>query len=171
MNRAGRAAAVICLGLAPITLLAWLSAGVQRPLILYNASPSEPPGFYRLTSENPAPGRIIAFRVPRLGRAYAATRTRSPATYTVLKAVAGVPGDRVCDQGGVFRINGDFLGVAQERDSSGNALPQWRDCRQLRDAEFFVFSRRIPNSFDSRYFGPVSRGNILAVYAPLWTQP
>jgi conjugative transfer signal peptidase TraF len=169
MNRAGRAGAIVCLGLAPVMLLAWLTSGIQRPLILYNASPSEPPGFYRLTNDKPAQGRIIAFRVPPLGRTYAATRTRSPVTYTVLKAIAATPGDTVCDQGGVFRINGSFLGVAQARDSSGTTLPQWRECRQLRDQEYFVFSRRIPNSFDSRYFGPVSRGSILAVYAPLWT--
>jgi type IV secretory pathway protease TraF len=34
--------------------------------------------------------------------------------------------------------------------------------------EYVVFSNRIPNSFDSRYYGPVHRRDILGVYAPIW---
>ncbi len=36
--------------------------------------------------------------------------------------------------------------------------------------EYFVFSNRVPNSFDSRYFGPISRAAILGVYRPLVTE-
>ena len=46
-------------------------------------------------------------------------------------------------------------------------LPVWRGCRALRRGEFFVFSNRIPNSFDSRYYGPVTQAQILGVFQPL----
>ncbi len=36
--------------------------------------------------------------------------------------------------------------------------------------EYFVFSDRVPNSFDSRYFGPISRAAIIGVYRPLFTK-
>jgi conjugative transfer signal peptidase TraF len=138
-------------------------------LVLFNDSASMPEGLWLRTGLDPAKGRAVAFTVPVLGRAYAARRTRRPAAFTILKAVAAVPGDIVCNQGGSFRVNGRFLGVAQVKDGSGIVLPQWWGCRPLRAGEYFVFSARIPNSFDSRYFGPVSRDQILAVYRPLWT--
>jgi type IV secretory pathway protease TraF len=33
--------------------------------------------------------------------------------------------------------------------------------------ELFVFSDRVPNSLDSRYFGPVSTRQVLGVYTRL----
>jgi type IV secretory pathway protease TraF len=35
--------------------------------------------------------------------------------------------------------------------------------------EYFVFSDRVANSFDSRYFGPISKAAIIGVYRPLIT--
>ena len=48
--------------------------------------------------------------------------------------------------------------------------PRWRACRRLDAGEFFVFSNRIPNSFDSRYYGPVRREAIVGVFRPIMTQ-
>ena len=41
------------------------------------------------------------------------------------------------------------------RDRQGRALPRWQGCRRMTQDELFVFSARVPNSFDSRYYGPV----------------
>ena len=46
-------------------------------------------------------------------------------------------------------------------------LPRWNGCRRLHNGEVFVFSDRIPNSFDSRYFGPVNRAEIVGVFRPV----
>ena len=113
---------------------------------------------------------MVAFIVPPLGRAYAALRTKRPDAYIILKRLAAMPGDTVCNHTGEFRVNGHFLGVAQTKDRAGVALPQWRGCRALRAGEYFVFSNRIPNSYDSRYYGPVPASNIVGVYEPLWTE-
>jgi type IV secretory pathway protease TraF len=48
----------------------------------------------------------------------------------------------------------------------GRSLPLWRDNRVLGPDEFFVFSDRIPNSFDSRCYGPIRRQQIDAVRKP-----
>jgi len=45
----------------------------------------------------------------------------------------------------------------------------WRGSRALGSDEFFVFSSRIPNSFDSRCYGPIDRSQIESVRAPLIT--
>jgi len=48
-------------------------------------------------------------------------------------------------------------------DIQGSLLPIWPDRRVLNADEFFVFSGRIPNSFDSRCYGPIQRTQIDAV--------
>jgi type IV secretory pathway protease TraF len=67
-------------------------------------------------------------------------------------------------------INGRDLAPIASRDGEGRALPRWTACRQLGPDELFVFSARVPNSFDSRYFGPVSRTAVMGVFNPLLTR-
>jgi len=54
-------------------------------------------------------------------------------------------------------------------DSAGRPLPVWRQSRVLGADEFFVFSGRIPNSFDSRCYGPIRREHIESVRRALIT--
>ena len=56
------------------------------------------------------------------------------------------------------------------QDSESRPLPRWRACRRLGEGEFFVFSNRIPNSFDSRYYGPVRREAIVGVFRLIMTR-
>ena len=84
-----------------------------------------------------------------------------------MKSVAAVSGDQVCTDDGRLVINGQVRGPILKQDRRGAALPRWTGCRRLRDGEVFVFSDRIPNSFDSRYFGPVNRAEIVGVFRPV----
>ena len=84
--------------------------------------------------------------------------------------VAAAQGDLVCARGGVLAINGLPIAPIYARDPRGRALPQWNGCRRLRPAEYFVYSDRIPNSFDSRYFGPVRASGVLGVAHPVWLE-
>ena len=68
---------------------------------------------------------------------------------------------------GAIFLTGPAPVLAQ--DPSGKLLPQWRGCRALLKGEFFVFSNRIPNSFDSRYYGPVKVDQIMGVFEPVAT--
>ena len=70
----------------------------------------------------------------------------------------------VCTIGQRLVINGQARAPIAIRDSAGDLLPQWKGCRRLGSDELFVFSDRIPNSFDSRYYGPVHRSEVIGVY-------
>lgn len=136
----------------------------QGPALLLNGSPSEPPGLY-LRAQGPArTGAIIAFRAPAAAFPYADRHMPYLHQRPLLKAVAAVAGDMVCTHGETLAINGITRATIQTRDREGRALPHWSGCRSLRADELFVFSARVPNSFDSRYYGPVNQRAVLGVY-------
>lgn len=152
--------------LAPPALAAAYVPRPAAPALLFNPSPSEPPGFYVRTDAAPAVGRRIAFRTPGPGRAYAARHMPELVRGSILKTIAAGPGEHVCAGPRVLSINGAPRAAIVHRDRLGEPLPQWRECRRLGPDEYFVLSTRVPNSFDSRYYGPVRRDEVLAVYRP-----
>jgi type IV secretory pathway protease TraF len=85
----------------------------------------------------------------------------------LLKTVAAGPGDHVCAAGGRLIIAGQYRAPIAWSDRRGRVLPHWAGCRRLAPDELFVFSDRVPDSFDSRYFGPIARRDVLGVFAPL----
>lgn len=158
-----RPLALLLLGLTTLPLAA-ASALQDRPLVLINRSASEPSGVY-LVAQGPAvPGEKIAFRVPQPGRAYAAAVMPERLGSSILKTVVAGEGDRVCAATGWLVINSRDVAAIARTDRRGQPLPQWRECRRLRAGELFVFSDRIPNSFDSRYYGPVPASDVIGVY-------
>jgi type IV secretory pathway protease TraF len=86
----------------------------------------------------------------------------------VLKGLAAGPGSSICTAYGELVIDGRVIAAIARRDSRGALLPQWNGCRRLRGGEWFAFSDRVPNSFDSRYYGPINTDQVIAVYRPLW---
>lgn len=141
--------------------------------ILYNDSPSVPCGFWVRTSTSVTRvrvGEVIAFRPPATADAY--LRKAMPEylhRQSIIKYVAALPGDKICRKGRRFSVNGRMLGSAFVRDDNGRRLPTWTGCDTLTNRQLAVFSARIPNSFDSRYYGPVPTQNVLGVYRPLLT--
>jgi conjugative transfer signal peptidase TraF len=152
---------------ATIGAVAILAASLPRPLLLWNQTASEPEGLYFRGSAAPRPGAIIAFQAPAAAFPYADRRMAYLRRVPILKAVAAGENDRVCTNGGVLTINGRPRGQVLSWDSHGDRPPAWRACRVLTRGEFFVFSDRVPNSFDSRYYGPIDQASILGVFAPL----
>lgn len=138
--------------------------------IVLNTSPSIPLGLYYATDDEPAVGQLIELRLT------ANTRSLFPGVpicarrnAVILKPIAAGPGDYVdttCDS---LRINGQRVAPIHTTDSNGCPLHVWRANRKLGPDEFLVYSGRVPNSFDSRYFGPVLRSQIITVRTPLWT--
>jgi type IV secretory pathway protease TraF len=49
-------------------------------------------------------------------------------------------------------------------------LPHWDGCRTLQADELFLLMAAVPDSFDSRYFGPVSLSAVIGRLVPLWTE-
>ena len=150
-------------------LIVGLATNSRAKTFLWNASPSEPPGLYVRTSAPVQVGRLVAFLAPPAAYPYAVRRLAYLHQVPIIKAVGAGEGAHVCTSGGALEINGQRRAAILAVDSQGVSLPHWRDCRRLLRGEVFVFSDRVPNSFDSRYFGPVDQAKILGVYRPLFT--
>lgn len=154
-------------GAALIGGLSLATAGGARPLLLWNRTASEPEGLYVRGAEPVSVGALIAFPAPSAAFPYADGHMGYLRRVPILKHVAAVSGDQVCTAHDRLAINGRVRAPILRQDRHGAALPRWDGCRRLRDGEVFVFSDRIPNSFDSRYFGPVNRAEIVGVFRPL----
>ncbi len=150
-------------------IVALASVGTAHPVVLINTTPSEPQGLYVATKAGPARGRLIAFRAPRAAFPYADARLSYLRRVPLLKSVAAVPGDDVCSLGERLSVNWRDQARIVERDARGVTLPHWRGCRRLTPGEVFVLSTHAPNSFDSRYFGPVPMSAVIGVYRPFLT--
>jgi conjugative transfer signal peptidase TraF len=168
-HRRRRLGSVIAWAIIPCAACAALAAVIPQPSILWNASPSEPTGLYIRAPLAPLRGRMIAFRAPAPAFPYADERMGYLHRIPILKQIAAGEGDTVCANQGGLTIDGRWRAPVFDRDSRGRPLPHWSGCRLLARGEFFVFSDRIPNSFDSRYFGPVERSQIVGVFQPLAT--
>lgn len=138
--------------------------------IVLNVSPSIPLGFYYATDDEPAVGQLIEFRLTANTRnLFSGVPICARRNAVILKPIAAGPGDYVdttCDS---LRINGQRIAPIHTTDSNGCPLHVWRANRKLGPDEFLVYSGRVSNSFDSRYYGPVLRSQIITVRTPLWT--
>jgi conjugative transfer signal peptidase TraF len=140
-------------------------------VVVINTSPSVAPGLYVRCAVEPAVGRIVDFRIPDRAKRYVQGRTgQDGEDWYILKPIAAGPGDRMDTTGSSLVINGRAIApMPPDFDSTGRPLPVWRENRVLRPDEFFVFSARIHNSFDSRCYGPIRRSQIESVRRPLLT--
>jgi conjugative transfer signal peptidase TraF len=117
------------------------------------------------TSAPVAVGAVVEFRTPQAVRAHLAGQFEY-----LLKPIAAGPGDTVDTTGGAVVINSVVVphSAMLAHDSQGRAVDAWRAKRVLGADEFFVLSTRIPNSLDSRYFGPIHRSQIESVRRCVW---
>jgi len=158
------------LGAIVVVLAILPELGMRRVLVI-NTSPSVAPGLYLRSSDEPAVGKLVDFCIPPTARDYVRGRTgNSGENWYILKPIVAGPGDRVDTTGDSLIVNGCRIAPMPPRtDGDGRPLPIWRACRVLGADEFFVFSDRIPNSFDSRCYGPIRREQIETVRNPLIT--
>lgn len=156
--------------LMAIGLLLLLAPRGENKFLIYNPTPSVPEGFYVRAGGGPGKGRLILFRVPEVVSDYSENNyDKEPLKYFI-KPVVGAGGDQICYQDEIYKINGEEFAAATMKDSDGHNLPVWTECRELSADEFFVFSDRVSNSFDSRHYGPVKQSEVLGVFRPLWTK-
>ena len=153
-----------------LSLLIATSLLLANRQLVINTSPSVAPGIYLSVDEKPAVGRIVDFRIPARAWPYIEKRTgRTGRNWYILKPIAAGPGDRVNTMGTWLYINGRKIAPIYTHDEQGRLLPHWwADC-VLGPREYFVYSSRIWNSFDSRYYGPLRQSQIAAVRVPLVT--
>jgi conjugative transfer signal peptidase TraF len=156
-----------------IFLFAFVSSVVlglraHAPLIAFNGSRSAPIGFYFLSKRNVHPGDLVLTRLPEPIQRLITTRGYLPSPMPVLKKVVAVVGDRFCRFGTVVSLNEAVVATALLEDFAGRELPRWQGCKVLADNEVALLMPP-PRSFDSRYFGPIFRDQIISVATPIWT--
>ena len=154
---------VVMLGLlAQIAVTAGLLIDRVPPPALVNESPSLPRGVYLRDWHGQARrGAIVAFPQPEQARGYLAL-WGMPSDLMLIKRVAAVGGDEVCNADGLLRTPERLVRVVN-RDRAGLALPHWTGCRRLGAGELFLLGDT-ETSFDSRYFGPIRLEQVEGVY-------
>ena len=176
-HSSGRPEAIRSTRWIPILILAFFAAwaslgapGIRFPVeLVYNASPSMPLGWYRTApADRLRVGMLVVAHIPGWAARLAAARGYLPITVPVIKRIAAIRGDYVCERSGVLSINGRTVARALVADSAGRPLPEWRGCGELARGEYLLLGD-IPDSYDSRYFGPVTRKAIVRRAIPLWT--
>ncbi len=167
--RIGRVAVAVAASACTV-LIASLILPAPRPLVVWNASASAPLGAYRIRAGvSIAVGDHVAIAPPAQLAAYLAQRRYLPMGVPLIKRVAALGGARVCRRGGMVSVDGRAVARAAMRDRAGRALPVWSGCRRLQAGEIFVVNAA-PASFDSRYFGPLRRSDLLGRADPLLTR-
>lgn len=139
-----------------------------RPLLVWNATASVPTGLYHIVDGEPHRGSLVVIRLPEPFRKLAHLRGYVPASVIVIKPIAALRGDTLCRQGNAVSINGRIVAFARKLDKAGRPLPRWRGCHLLGTTAVGVISKR-PDSFDSRYFGPLDQRYVVGVAIPVWT--
>lgn len=160
--------------LIPLALGLTACAALTRaspPSLIWNTTASAPIGLYRVLSPRPMRrGDLVAIAPPPALANALARRGVLPLGVPLIKPVAGLPGDLVCRHRRTITVAGRTLASARLRDSHGRPLPAWSGCRLIGDDELFLLNAARDDSFDGRYFGPISAQGLLGPVAPLWTR-
>jgi conjugative transfer signal peptidase TraF len=163
-ERFGRLIALGMIGLALLDLgnIRW------APRIVWNASASAPIGVWRVRPHTIVRvGDMVLAWAPARVRQFAAERQYLPRGVPLLKGVAARDGARVCMIGRHIMVDGRMVALRRATDQEGRPLPWWQGCSILTADQYFLLNAA-PNSFDSRYFGPVDARAIIGKATPLW---
>ena len=156
---------------ATITIaLAAASVSGQPRWLYYNRTESAPHGWYLHRNALALhTGDLVFARLPDDAARVASDRRYLPLNVPLIKQIAAVEGTEVCVLNGKVLVAGLSAGVVLERDGAGRPLSAWMGCRMLGKHELFLLGASRTASFDSRYFGPVTREAVLGKAIPLWT--
>ncbi|KCZ90219.1 S26 family signal peptidase [Hyphomonas jannaschiana] len=162
-NRGFRQVYWCTLSVLGLVLIAFPATGLLPSILLYNPSESAPQGWYRIEAlEHVSRGDQVVSNLPQEAAEFASQRRYLPLGIPVIKTVAALEGDIVCNTGGVLAINDAPIVRMHAADKTGRPLPSpWRTCRRLLPDEVLLLSNRTQDSFDGRYFGAVRKTDII----------
>lgn len=142
----------------------------QGPVLIWNATASTPIGLYALRPAATLRAmELVAITPAKPVAAFLANGSFLPAGGLLLKHVQALAGQTVCRFDLHITIDGVGAGEAKDRDHLNRPLPVWTGCRTIRADEVFVLNPSVPDSLDSRYFGPIPITSILGHATPLFT--
>ena len=159
------------IGVAATVLVVATATEIRHPpspKLLYSSSESAPIGYYKIREKAQYKrGDWVAAYAPNWARNLAHERGYLPWKYPLIKQVWAIKGDQICfEDEQVKGPNGSVL-PRRLQDRSGRDLPWMKGCIILKEGEVFLAS--IDEDFgkffgfDSRYFGPVPKENVLGV--------
>lgn len=174
MSRARRIGAACGLALGGVIM----AAAAAKPVRI-NITPSEPEGLYTVAGRPHGTPPLHAYvaacppenAVIRLGiaRHYLDRGDCPDGAIPVLKQIAAVPGDHVVTTARGVIVNGRLLPhtAPQSADPKGRPLPHYPfGDYTVRAGHVWLLSTYSPQSFDSRYFGPVPMAAIRTIVHP-----
>lgn len=144
----------LSIGLGSVASAALIFApflGQQKHLI-WNRTASAPIGLYWVKDGPVAYGRWAVLSPESDASEWAEHNGYAGKDWPLLKAIAGLPGDKICRENETILINGEVRAIALEQDQLERTLPVWNGCRILSEDEIFLLNTH-PKSLDGRYFG------------------
>ncbi len=138
--------------------------------IVINYTASLPKGLYHLRPIDTDITRdmLVALTVPEHVQSMVYGRGWLVKGSLLLKPVAAVAGDRISITDEGLLINTRYFGPVYPCDTQGLPLPVLRTSYTLKENQIFL-ACPYPRSFDSRYFGPVDKKDIIAEVIPIFT--
>lgn len=119
----------------------------------------------------PCPETITASTIVEIRPSINDRYVPHPRRHTLIKQVACLPGQRLSVIGNSYYCDGFFLGSAVTRTRDGKPISPWKmeNGQELTIPEglFFLMNHNA-HSYDSRYYGPVSRERITGCMLPLF---
>ena len=97
---------------------------------------------------------------------YASSRGYLPQHVWLLKPIFAVHPSIVCRFGSHVFVDGKQVVKAKIADKMHRVLPVWKGCIALSSTEYFVLGKH-RDSFDSRYFGPIEKRQVVGTAFPL----
>ncbi|MCB2181340.1 MAG: signal peptidase I [Desulfobulbaceae bacterium] len=160
----------LILGCITLGFIVLVSVKNIHPEFVVNMTESMPVGLYFVVkNSSPVHGDIVVFPPPEMTRKMIYQRHWLPRKRGfLLKPVIALPGDYVCTNDDEFVVNDESFGNILEEDRKGRELPKFTYCDTVNDEEIFVGVNK-ENSFDSRYFGPLSSKEIVGRAMPVIT--
>ena len=147
-----------------------IPASANRMRLAYNPTASAPLGWYWIEEAHALRvGDYVLSWIPGGASQLAAARGYLPVAVPILKRVGAVGPQVVCGRGREVFIDGHRVARGLRGDWRGRPLAVWSQCRALADDELFLLSVTNAGSFDSRYFGPITRREVIGRALPIWT--
>lgn len=163
------AALVLTVAAVGTLLLSRLAFLASEVVLLINLSPSAPRGMYRIIpTEKFQHGQMVAFRPPQKLLDQLGPREWLNPTYPFIKPIGALPGDTVCSDQKVLKINSQYTVDIAEHDSNGVRLPSFSGCQVVIPGTFVPISQYSQRSFDGRYFGAIETSRILGAAIPIF---
>ena len=140
------------LGSVAITSLILAPFLVHQKRLIWNRTASAPVGLYWV-KDGPVTYNRWAVLSPKSDASeWAQHNGFVGKDWPLLKAIAGLPSDKICRENETILINDEVLAIALKQDDLQRDLPVWSGCRTLSEDEVFLLNAH-PKSLDGRYFG------------------